>query len=166
MFGGIDKELRAAFGNNSEPQLSYKVKSSGATLQSQLSSGGGHVPSDTGHTGHLAMAQSLGDMINNPPPQFSSAPDLDKYKNMQLFMTEALCKNNKQSNNHSFSIPDISDLDFLASDQNHRYQNAHHCGFDGQSVDVRPYALAIHDFVPQYENELGFKKGIQRNKRI
>ena len=37
MFGGLDTELRAAFGSNTEPrQLSYTVKNTGVTLESQL----------------------------------------------------------------------------------------------------------------------------------
>lgn len=39
MFGGLDSELRAAFGSSSEGQISYNVKNRGATLESQLLTG-------------------------------------------------------------------------------------------------------------------------------
>ena len=31
-------------------------------------------------------------------------------------------------------------------------------GWDSGSVDVRPYAVALYEFSPQFENELPFKK--------
>ena len=40
----------------------------------------------------------------------------------------------------------------------HRYQNAQF-GYTGESVNVRPYAIALHSFVPQFENELAFSDG-------
>ena len=52
-FGGLDSELRAAFGGSTESTVSYKVKSHGATLESQLAAG------------YNSMADSLGGMINN-----------------------------------------------------------------------------------------------------
>ena len=165
MFGGLDSELRAAFGKCQEPKLSYSVKKSGATLSSQLA------PSDEGLK---AMVQSLGDMVNTPhqPASDDDGVKLEKYSNMQKFMTSALCKSESQGNNiHDSStpisdsavmmmMPDFSELEtFSPSNIQHRYQNSHHCGFDDTSVDVKPYAVAIYDFVPQFENELGFKVG-------
>ena len=141
MFGGLDSELRAAFGGSSDQASvpSYPITSSGARLGSQLG------PDFT------AMATSLGAMVTNQTMQ-QTAPadqDLGKYNNMQKFLTSALCEK---------SEPGLSDMDLLALDSGsgHRYQNG---GFEGQAVDVRPYAVALYDFVPQFENELGFRKG-------
>ena len=63
--------------------------------------------------GYNKMAKSLAHMINNSMQPTESPQDLDKYKNMQKFMTTALCKNNKQSNNQDLKIPDLPDLDLL-----------------------------------------------------
>ena len=157
MFGGMDSELKAAFGASSEPPLSYTAKSTGATLESQLGPEGGE------SAGYTSMALSLGNMVNNSMQQCDAAEDLSKYNNMQKFMTSALCKNDQQSNNINATgttIANITDEDLLTPDSGggqHRYQN--HCGFDGGAVDVRPYAVALYDFVPQFENELGLRKG-------
>ena len=40
----------------------------------------------------------------------------------------------------------------------HRYQNAQF-GYNDEKVKVRPYAIALHSFVPQFDNELGFSVG-------
>ena len=40
----------------------------------------------------------------------------------------------------------------------HRYQNAQF-GYNDEKVKVRPYAIALHSFVPQFDNELGFSDG-------
>ena len=40
----------------------------------------------------------------------------------------------------------------------HRYQNAQF-GYNDEKVKVRPYAIALHTFVPQFDNELGFSDG-------
>ena len=173
MFGGLDTELRAAFGSNTEPrQLSYTVKNTGVTLESQLgpcldgNSTGSGSSSRMTEAGCSSMAQSLGDMMMNKSMQQKTSAvteekDLNKYNNMQKFMTSALCKSTQQqqSNNNNPTIPQLCDMDLLESNIQHRYQNSHHCGFEGTSVDVRPYAVGIYDFFPQYENELGFKKG-------
>ena len=156
MFGGMDSELKAAFGASSEPTLSYTAKSTGATLESQLGPEGGE------SAGYTSMALSLGNMVNNSMQQCDAAEDLSKYNNMQKFMTSALCKSDQQSNNMNATgtIANITDEDLLTPDSGggqHRYQN--HCGFDGGAVDVRPYAVALYDFVPQFENELGLRKG-------
>ena len=44
------------------------------------------------------------------------------------------------------------------SNGGHRYQNAQF-GYTGEAVKVRPYALAIHSFVPQFDNELALSDG-------
>ena len=44
------------------------------------------------------------------------------------------------------------------SNGGHRYQNAQF-GYTGETVKVRPYALAIHSFVPQFDNELALSDG-------
>ena len=70
-FGGLDSELRAAFGGATEPTVSYKVKSHGATLESQLAAG------------YNSMADSLGGMINNSAggeARSSPSQEMDKYK--------------------------------------------------------------------------------------
>ena len=36
-------------------------------------------------------------------------------------------------------------------------------GFQGESVDVRPYGIALFEFSPQFENELGLRPGEVRN---
>lgn len=158
MFGGLDSELRAAFGNAKEPTLSYSAKKTGAKLGSLLG--------PTSEQGLQTMAQSLGDMVQQTNTRQCYGPDktkLEKYKNMQKFMTSALCKDSSSepSGNNTdptFMVPDFSELESVSSCQ-HRYQNSHHVGFEGSNVDVRPYAVGIYDFVPQYENELGFKTG-------
>ena len=142
MFGGLDSELRAAFGGSSEPSVpSYPITSSGARLGSQLG------------PDYTAMASPLGAMVTNQALQQSTQADQDlgKYNNMQKYMTSALCQ-------QSDTEQGLSDMDLLALDSGsgHRYQNG---GFEGQAVDVRPYAVALYDFVPQFENELGFRKG-------
>ena len=144
-FGPLDSELRAAFGTITESSLSYKVKSHGATLESQLvpASPGGSKESQLA-AGYNSMADSLGGMINNSVVSSvnpSSAMDLDKYRKMEKFLTSALCPREEVEETH------------------HRYQNSDSAGFHGQAVDVRPYGLALYNFVPQFENELGFKKG-------
>ena len=135
MFGGLDSELRAAFGGASEPSV---PSHSGARLGSQLG------------PDYSAMAMSLGEMVTTQSQQ-QPAPDQDlrKYNNMEKFLTSALCQSDTEG---------ISDMDLLALDSGsgHRYQNG---GYEGQAVDVRPYAVALYDFVPQFENELGFRKG-------
>ena len=135
MFGGLDSELRAAFCSGSEPS---GPQHSGARLGSQLG------------PDYTAMAMSLGEMVTTLSQQ-QPAPDQDlgKYNNMEKFLTSALCQSDTEG---------ISDMDLLALDSgsSHRYQNG---GYEGQAVDVRPYAVALYDFVPQFENELGFRKG-------
>ena len=144
-FGPLDSELRAAFGTSTESSLSYKVKSQGATLESQLlpASPGGSKETKLA-AGYNSMADSLGGMINNSVVSSvnpSSAMDLDKYRKMEKFLTSALCPREEVEETH------------------HRYQNSDSAGFHSQAVDVRPYGLALYNFVPQFENELGFKKG-------
>ena len=127
-FGGLDSELRAAFGGSTEPTVSYKVKSHGATLESQLAAG------------YNSMADSLGGMINNSAggvARSSPGQEMDKYKEMERFLSSSLA----------------------GREQQHRYQNSDSAGFHSQAVDVRPYGLALYNFLPQYENELGFSKG-------
>ena len=68
---------------------------------------------DPWKSGYNSMAKSLAHMINNSMQTNDSPQDLDKYKNMQKFMTTALCKNTKQSNNQDLKIPDLPDLDLL-----------------------------------------------------
>ena len=156
MFGGLDSELRAAFGNLKEPTLSYSAKKTGAKLGSLLGP----------DQGLESMAQSLGDMMqqtNTTQHTDSDNTQLEKYKNMQKFMTSALCKDPSSdpsgiNTDPSLMVPDFSELESLSNSQ-HRYQNSHHVGFEGSNVDVRPYAVGIYDFLPQYENELGFKTG-------
>ena len=140
MFGGLDSELRAAFGGGAEPSVpSYPISSSGARLGSQLG------------PDYTAMASSLGEMVNTQSLRQQTAQDQDlgKYNNMQKFLTSALCQSDTEG---------LTDMDLLALDSGsgHRYQNG---GYEGQAVDVRPYAVALYDFVPQFENELGFRKG-------
>jgi hypothetical protein len=47
----------------------------------------------------------------------------------------------------------------VEAEDGHRYQNAQFGGYNGENVNVRPYALAVHTFVPQFDNELGFSEG-------
>ena len=63
--------------------------------------------------GYTSMANSLAHMMNKSMQSTESPQDLDKYKNMQKFMTTALCKNDKQSNNIDLKIPDLPNLDLL-----------------------------------------------------
>ena len=127
--------------------LSYQVKSHGATLESQLAAG------------YNSMADSLGGMIKNSGSDSSSSPgqDLTKYKNMETFLSNTLSQN-KEGN---IGQTEITGLDLLESEPatQHRYQNSHSAGFHSQTVDVRPYGIALYNFVPQYENELSLKSG-------
>ena len=142
MFGGLDSELRAAFGSSGETVPSFPVTTSGARLESQLGEQG---------PGYTHMAQSLVEMVTQCPHQSQPDQDLSKYNNMQKFMTSALCPSDSSGE---------ADLLAPGSGSAHRYQNSSaHCGYEGAAVDVRPYAVALYDFVPQFDNELGFRKG-------
>ena len=113
--------------------------------------------------GYNSMADSLGGMINNAGAEASSSSpgqDLTKYKNMETFLSASLSQN-KEANSGQMQT-EISGLDLLESSQpasQHRYQNSHSTGFHSQAVDVRPYGIALYNFVPQFDNELGLKTG-------
>ena len=88
-----------------------------------------------------------------PVSQTSIAPHPHHsgYKNLAESLTSAM-KTPK-----SCDTEQPCDTNVFSSNK-HRYQNAQF-GYNGQSVDVRPYAISIYNFVPQFENELGFNEG-------
>ena len=140
MFGGLDSELRAAFGCTEESREWEQVRWHGGRLESQLAAG------------YNSMADSLGGMVNSASVESQGTPgrelELNKYKNMEKFLSSTLSQKEESS---------TADLQHCSTE--HRYQNSDPAGFHSEAVDVRPYGLALYSFVPQYENELGFKKG-------
>ena len=75
------------------------------------------------------------------------------YKNLAESLTSAM-KRPQSCDTDMKPVPDPN----VFSSNKHRYQNAQF-GYSGQNVDVRPYAMSVYNFVPQYENELGFNEG-------
>ena len=75
------------------------------------------------------------------------------YKNLAESLTSAM-KTQKPCNTNMEQECDQN----VFSSNKHRYQNAQF-GYNGQSVDVRPYVISVYNFIPQFENELGFNEG-------
>jgi len=103
--------------------------------------------------GYSNLSSSLSALKPIAQPDTTLHLQHNGYKNLAESLTSAM--KTKKSYNNSSKQDSHSDL---LSSNVQRYQNAEF-GYVGQSVDVRPYAISDHTFVPQYENELGFSEG-------
>ena len=154
-FGDLDEGLKAAFAPP-PPKVSQSNLTHGATMESclgsispppQLTPPPQKIPpasSQTVNTKARAPKPPLGQALGQGPRPVSDS------------LTMALRRGKAKAPSPPAEKEDEEAAGDCSSD--HRYQNSQF-GYNGEKVKVRPYAIALHSFVPQFDNELGFSDG-------
>ena len=156
-FGDLDAGLKAAF---TRPAVSSQGLSHGARMDICLSSSF-QPASSTPQQGFANLSSSLSAALKPraPLPSARLRGPSPGFARMSDSLTAALRRGKAKAPSPPVEREEEPvETSSSAAAAGHRYQNAQF-GYNGENVNVRPYAIAVHTFVPQFDNELGFREG-------